>query len=160
AASLARSVAAARDNARQTRDVLSGEVWETINELHLWMSNGEGRACYDRARDDFYRRVRQMTQLILGLLRSTMLHDTVLDFIWLGAMLERTNQTARLLDVHHHAFASGGNGDGATAAEPHQVVETAIWLALLRACSGVEPFMRSHTGAVKAANVSRFLVTD
>jgi uncharacterized alpha-E superfamily protein len=160
--SLARSVSAARDNARQTRDVLSSEVWESINELHLWMSGGEAAEVYERSRDDFYRRVRQMTQLTLGLLRSTMLHDTVLDFIWLGVMLERTNQTARLLDVHHHAFAAHGNGDGHghRVAEPHQVVETAIWLALLRACSGVEPFMRSHTGAIAAGTVSRFLVTD
>ncbi|MDQ3335018.1 MAG: alpha-E domain-containing protein [Myxococcota bacterium] len=31
----------------------------------------------------------------LGLLRSTMLHDEPLDFIWLGVLLERVSQTAR-----------------------------------------------------------------
>ena len=40
-----------------------------------------------------------------------MLHDAPLDFIWLGVMLERVGQTARMLDVHHHAFASGFEGN-------------------------------------------------
>ncbi len=34
-----------------------------------------------------------------------MLHDTPLHFIWLGVIIERTGQTARILDVHHHAFS-------------------------------------------------------
>lgn len=147
--SLVRSVGGARENARAIREVLSGDVWETVNELYLFLQN-DGPSMYRDHRDEFYRRVRQMTQLALGLMRSTMLHDTALDFIWLGVMLERTNQTARLLDVHHHAF-------GAAA---HRVVETAMWVTLLRACSGYEPFMRSHAGRVTPQAVARFLVTD
>jgi uncharacterized alpha-E superfamily protein len=102
-----RSIAAARENARSIRDVLSIEAWETVNELHLWFSGPAARAGYDADRYGFYRTVRERTQLCLGLLRSTMLHDTPLDFIWLGVMLERVGQTARVLDVHHHALADG-----------------------------------------------------
>lgn len=168
--SLFRTVAAARENARSIREVLSGDVWETVNELYVWMQNEGpegGPAVYRARRDDFYRRVRQMTQLALGLMRSTMLHDTALDFIWLGVMLERTNQTARLLDVHHHAFG-GEVGAGATEVDDatapgalnHQVVETAVWVSLLRACSGFEPFVKSFAGRVTPAAVAHFLVTD
>ena len=84
-----------------------------------------------------------------------MLHDEPLDFIWLGVLLERVSQTARLLDVHHHAFAAPG-GEG----QPHQVIETAVWMALLRALSGVEPFMRAHSGRVTGEAVARFLVGE
>lgn len=153
---LARSVAAARENARSIREVLSGEVWETVNELHLFLQTPSlGKATFEAHRDDFYRKIRQMTQLALGLMRSTMLHDTALDFIWLGVMLERTNQTARLLDVHHHAFTQVE-----AHSEPHQVIETAVWLTLLRACSGLEPFLKSNAGRVTPAAVARFLVAD
>jgi uncharacterized alpha-E superfamily protein len=152
-ASLRRSVAAARENARSIRDVLSEDAWEAINELHLWIAHSAGQVEYQMQRDGFYRRVRQGTQLCLGLLRSTMLHDTVLDFMWLGVLLERVGQTARLLDVHHHAFASAGP-------DPHQVVATAVWMALLRACSGVEPFMKAHSGRVTAEAVARFLMGE
>jgi len=105
AASLTRSVQAARENARSIREVVSLEVWESINELHLWLQSGQAREEFDEHRYGFYRRVRSEAQLALGLLRGTMLHDTPLHFIWLGVIIERTGQTARILDVHHHAFS-------------------------------------------------------
>jgi len=151
-ASLVRSIGAARENARSVREVLWGDVWETVNEIYLWLGSLEAQDQWTMRRDDFYRRVRQMTQLALGLMRSTMLHDAVLDFIWLGVMLERANQTARLLDVHHHAF------ERRDVAE--EVVSTAVWLALLRASSGHEPFMKTHAGRVTPEAVARFLVAD
>jgi uncharacterized alpha-E superfamily protein len=147
--SLRRSVAAARENARSIRDVLSAEPWEALNELHLWLGGAPCQLEWQSQRDAFYRRVRQSTQLCLGLLRSTMLHDTALDFMWLGVLLERVGQTARLLDVHYHTFAEAGRA--------HQVLQTAVWMSLLRACSGFEPFMRAHAGRVTGATVARFL---
>ena len=41
--SIARSVQAARDNARSIREVLSGDVWEAVNELWLWMESPSAR---------------------------------------------------------------------------------------------------------------------
>lgn len=150
--SLCRSVGAARDNARSIREVLSSDAWEALNELHLWLSCPAAREEWHAHRDGLYRRVRQSTQLCLGLLRSTMLHDTALDFLWLGVLLERVGQTARLLDVHHHAVGSVGR--------THHIVETTVWLALLRACSGVEPFMKTHAGRVTGAEVAEFLLHE
>ncbi|HYS07838.1 MAG TPA: alpha-E domain-containing protein [Myxococcales bacterium] len=154
--SLARSIAAARENARSIRETISLEVFESINELHLWMQSPAARAGYEEHRYGFYRHVRRETQLGLGLLRGTMLHDAPLDFIWLGVMLERTGQTARILDVHHHAFSTAANGD----AEAHPVVEVSLWLSLLRACYGFESFMKSQRGAVTGPAVSSFLIWE
>lgn len=150
--SILRSVAAVRENARSIREVLSLEAWETTNELYLWMSSPDARAEYDKDRYAFYRHIRRQVQLCLGLLRSTMLHDTPLHFIWLGVMLERVGQTARVLDVHHHAFTH--------LPERQEVVETALWLSLLRACSGYEPFMKRNQGKVTGAAVAAFLIFE
>ncbi len=149
--SIVRSVTGARWNARAIRDVVSLEAWESINELHLWLDDG-GKAEYRDHRDAFYRRVRSLTQLTLGLLRSTMLHDDSLDFMWLGVLLERVNQTARMLDVHHHAFTA--------ISERHEVVDTALWLSLMRALSGFEPFMKQNQGKVTSDAVARFLIGE
>lgn len=157
-ASLRRSIAAARDNARSIREVVSLEVWETVNELHLWASREAAENDWAGDRYGFYRKVRQHVQLALGLTQSTMLHDTPLDFIWLGLMLERIGQTARTLDVHHLAFAEA-TGAGAPALG-RQVVETALWLSLLRACSGFEPFMKVNQGRVTSEAVVRFLMFE
>jgi uncharacterized alpha-E superfamily protein len=151
-ASLRHAVCAARENARSIREVVSLEAWEAVNELYLWITGKAGKEAYDSHRYGFYLHVRRAVQLSLGLLRSTMLHDTPLDFIWLGVMLERTGQTARVLDVHHHVLA--------TVASRHQVVDTALWLALLRACSGFEPFMKRNPGRVTGEAVASFLLLE
>jgi uncharacterized alpha-E superfamily protein len=166
--SLVQSIAHARENARSIREVVSLEVWQTINELYLWITGASGAGAADHAsgagaassaerafREDrygFYRRVRQMTELTVGLLSSTMLHDTPLDFILLGVVLERASQTARTLDMHHYITRDELKG--------HLVVETALFLSLLRACSGFEPFMKRNQGKVSAPAALAFLLLE
>jgi uncharacterized alpha-E superfamily protein len=150
--SLSSSILYARENARSVREVVSLEVWQTINELYVWFEGEEQTRLFDESRDAFYGRIRQATQLALGLVRSTMLHDTPLDFIWLGVVLERVSQTARLLDVQHHTLLED------TA--KHPVIETALWLSLLRACSGFEAFMKRNRGKVTGPGVAAFLLKE
>ena len=157
---LEQSIAAARENARSVREVVSLEAWESVNELHLWMRSPAARVDFDEHRYGFYRHIRRETQLCLGLLRGTMLHDAPLDFIWLGVVLERVGQTARILDVHHHAFADAAHVDPAAPPQAHPVVEASLWLSLLRACYGFEAFMKSHRGPVTAHAVAKFLVFE
>lgn len=150
-ASIRRSLAAARDNARGIREVVSLESWEWLNGLHVWLGSPGARAMYEGDRHGFFRRIRQACQALVGVMDATMLHDDALDFVKLGVLLERAGQTARILDVHHHAFAAYG---------AHQVIETALWVAVLRACSGFEPFMKRHQADVTPLAVARFLVHE
>ncbi|NUQ72772.1 MAG: alpha-E domain-containing protein [Polyangiaceae bacterium] len=162
--SILQSASRARENARAIRDVVSLEVWHTVNELYLWLAGktpapapGSGPESYAEAlfkenRYGFYRAVRQHAELAQGLLMSTMLHDTPLDFIVLGIYLERAIQTARTLDMHHYMRMS--------LPAPHQVIETALSLSLLRACSGFEPFMKRRQGRVTDEAVAAFLVLE
>lgn len=150
--SLSRSIQGARWNARSIREVLSLEAWEAVNELHLYGTSDEAQTHWAHHRDQFYQTVRRSTQLALGLLRSTMLHDEPLDFIWLGVLLERVNQTARILDVHHHSFT---NLNGRK-----EIIETALWLSLLRALSGSEAYMKRAAGRISSDAVARFLISE
>lgn len=150
--SLQASISAARENARAIREVVSLECWEVINELYLWMRSDEARTEFAQHRYGFYRHIRHAAQLGLGLFPNTMLHDAPLDFIWLGVQLERVGQTARVLDVHHHAFKRLPAG--------HRVVETSLWLSLLRICSGFEAFMKRNQGKVTGDAVAAFLLFE
>lgn len=151
--SIVAAIAAARDNARSIREVISLEVWETINELYLWSQSQTARDEYDTDRYGFYRRVRHAIELCRGLLQSTLLHDGPLDFIELGILLERAGQTARIVDVHHHVLSL-------ETPRLEQVVETGIWLAILRSCSGWEPYMKRHRGRVSGPSVAAFLILE
>jgi uncharacterized alpha-E superfamily protein len=149
--SLRASLRAAREVAWSIRDVLSLEVWEVVNELYLWLGAERSQTDYWQDREAFYRRARQGTQLGLGLVRSTMLHEAPMDFLWLGVMIERVSQTARMLDMHHHTL-------GASASDRlHPIVQNALWLSLLRACSGFEPFMKRNQGRVTRTGIVSFL---
>lgn len=149
--SLYSTIRAARANGRAIRDHLSIEAWEQINAIYLWMKSSDARDDWRRDRHGFYARIRKGMLLLTGIMRSTMLRDDALEFVRLGSVLERANQTARILDVHHHAF---------TADRPHLVLDTALWLGLLRACAGFQPFMRRNRGRVTGDGVAEFLVLE
>jgi uncharacterized alpha-E superfamily protein len=147
--SLRSSARAARDCARAIRDQLSLDVWEEVNELFHWLERTDTRSLYTENREGFYRSVRRTTQLTLGLVRSTMLHEEPMSFLWGGVMMERAGQTARILDMHHHTMEREGG---------HDIVQVALWLSLLRACSGAEAFMKARRGRVTAQSMLEFLL--
>jgi uncharacterized alpha-E superfamily protein len=149
--SLASSARAARECARAIRDQLSLDAWEEINELYLWLGRPSTKDLYADNREEFYRTVRRSTQLTLGLVRSTMLHDEPISFLWMGVMLERAAQTARILDMHHHTMEQES---------AHDIVQAALWLSLLRACSGAEGFMKKNQGRVTAHSMVGFLLFE
>lgn len=146
------SIRAAREGARSMREVLGHDIWEATNLMYLWFMGEPAADQYLQDRDEFYRHVRRSTQLCLGLVRSTMLHDEPMDFLWLGVLLERIGQTARTLDMHHHMLT------GAEA--QHSLIQTALWLSLLRACSGFEAYMRREHGRVNRDSVVAFLLFE
>ncbi len=150
--SIRTSVRGAREGARSIREVLGHEIWQATNELYLWFASEEAGAVYVHDRDEVYRNIRRGTQLCLGLVRSTMLHDEPMDFLWLGVQLERIGQTARILDMHHHILGA--------ADAPQTLLQTALWLSLLRACSGFEAFMRREQGRVSREAAVSFLLFE
>lgn len=149
--SLFSSVRAARGCGRAIRDQLSLEAWEETNELYLWLSREPTQKLYAENREEFYRSVRRSTQLILGIVRSTMLHEDPMRFLWLGTMLERVGQTARILDMHHHTMQREA---------AHEIVGVALWMSLLRACSGTEAFVKKNRGRVTAQNMVEFVLFE
>src|SRR5207253_2495748 len=137
--SLRRSVAAARENARSSRDVISLEAWEIVNELYLYLESATAREDFEDHPYGFYRRVRREAQLCLGLLRATMLPDTPLYLCWLGVLLERVGHTPRILDVQYHAFlAAEGAGRGAYPLGELAVRPTAPGAPVPRAYARIE----------------------
>jgi uncharacterized alpha-E superfamily protein len=151
--SIRNSIRAAREGARSIREVIGHDIWESTNELYLWFMSEGAAAQYLQERDEVYKHIRRSTQLCLGLIRSTMMHDEPMDVLWLGTMLERVGQTARTLDMHHHIR-------GAAEKQAQPLLQNALSLSLLRACSGFEAYMRKQQGRVSGETVSAFLLFD
>lgn len=153
--SILSSLAAARENARIIREVISGEMWERVNYYHLWMQGAAGRAAYASNRSEFYAQVRRINQLVHGIADATMSHGEAWEFVQLGTYLERASQTARIMDVKYHSLRR-------TDADVGTPVDNAHWAAILTSCSGYEPFHKKPRPAPidPAAAVAEFLIYD
>ena len=145
----------ARENGRIIREVISAETWERLNYYHLWMHSPTARAAYNTNRSDFYGQIRRINQLIHGVADATMSHGEAWEFFRLGRYLERTSQTARILDVKYHMLLDSVDEVGSP-------VDHAHWVAILMSCSGYEPFTkRVMPGNVDiGVAVAEFLVFD
>ncbi len=151
------SIEWARENARTIREVISLEMWETINELWHWMTDGTGRALYEADRDEFYRAVSHYVAALYGIARDTLLHEEPIEFLSMGMLLERANGTARLVDVKHHMLETAGAG---LSDSQRLMVEAAHCGALLRSCSAAEPFQKRVRRTPRHRTAVRFLVKE
>ena len=141
-ASIAGSLAAARDNARAIRHAIPVELWERINatwvalpaEWELSRRSGPGT---------YLAFVKNQTAAITGLADTTMSRDQTWTFFTLGRSLERVDVVARQL-------ASLPVAD---------LVESGL-VTLLRSCGGYEPYLRQAHGLVVADGVVDFLLRD
>jgi uncharacterized alpha-E superfamily protein len=150
--SLVHSMRLARDNARTIRETISLEMWQALNSCWLWLEDGRGRRLYDRERHAFYERVKTACQLFHGLYHTTMLFDEPFDFMRLGSLLERADQTTRILLAMYRPSQGRGRADAPG--------DAARWLATLRSCSAIEPFMKRTRGTLIGSAVAGFLLYD
>jgi len=153
--SIASSMAAARENARVIREVISAEMWERLNYYHLWMQGEISKSLYAHHRHEFYNQIKRINPLITGIGEGTMSHGEAWEFFQLGKYLERACQIARILDVKYHVLLPA----------PEQVgtpVDNAQWVAILTSCSGYEPYHKASAGVGNDVGISvaEFLIYD
>ncbi|MFI5527481.1 alpha-E domain-containing protein [Kitasatospora sp. NPDC051853] len=133
---------AARENALTARDVVSTEMWETLNST--WHQLAEHRHAARRTGPDAYLGlVRRRAALFFGLADSTMSRDDGWRFVALGRSLERVDMTARLLAVRGSA-----------------AVHAPDWPALLSASGAEEAFVRARGAGCDSVEVAAFLLLD
>jgi uncharacterized alpha-E superfamily protein len=151
--SIASSLAAARENARVIREVISAEMWERVNFYHLWLNGPGARALYEANRSEFYGQIKRINQLLHGISDGTMSHGEAWEFLRLGKNLERACQTARILDVRYHLLLPTPQHVGTP-------VEYGHWVAILMSCSAYEPYHKQHVLADPGVAVPAFLIYD
>lgn len=143
-----RSIAAsARQNARGTRELISAEVWEAINSLHLELQRSSETAVHDDRPYDVLRNTRAWGQTFTGAVVATMSRGDGFRFVLIGQMLERAVTTVRTLCVWNQRLSE--SPAGAAHAE---------WVKLLKSVSGYEAFIRTHQAQISPSRVVDFLM--
>jgi uncharacterized alpha-E superfamily protein len=91
--SIAYAVQASRENARRAREIVSTELWETLNTTNSRMP----RRLHNEKVHEFFQWVRERSALAVGITDSSTSRDEAWQFLTLGRAIERTDMTARLL---------------------------------------------------------------
>ncbi len=145
------SVRAARENARAVRGTLTSELWQTLNSTWLEMRVAGMRSASAAEMGDFFEWVKHRSNLTRGVIQSTMLRDEAWHFIWLGTYLERSDSTARILDVKYHLLLPRGERAGG-ATDYYQ------WSALLHSVSAFEIYRRVYRDLITPRRVAELFV--
>lgn len=137
-ASIAATLAAARESARRARETLSTSMWEGINTTWRAIPNGHFRSMRPPVA---LRWVRDRAAQINGIADATMSRDEGWHFLVLGRSIERADMTARMV-----ATASLTSGTA--------------WGTTLRACGAYEAFLRTYKGLETERGAAEFLLLD
>ena len=152
---------AARENARAVRGTLTTEVWETQNQTWLEVNRMLRSGAFERDPGQFFEWVKFRSHLSRGVTVGTMLMDEALHFMRLGTFLERSDNTARLVDVKFHAMKGdyfGAPVPEMAAPESAQEFDFYHWSAILRSVSGFEVYRKVYSDVIKPERVAELLI--
>jgi uncharacterized alpha-E superfamily protein len=142
----------ARDNARSIRDSISSETWEQINKWYLAVREAAASGSVVEDPYDFLAAVKEASHLFVGVTYLTMTHGEGWHFGRLGRLLERADQTSRIVDAKQSLILVKPREVGASLDEIHLS-------ALLRSVSALEMY-RKRYGRLEHSSVISFLVLD
>lgn len=139
----------ARDNARAARNVLTQEVWEAVNRAWLIIrdrtSPGGTRATLSLVED-----LKAETRGFEGAL-ARMLRSEAYWFMRLGSVIERGDNTARLLDVKYYLLLPEGEQVGGT-------LDRDQWMTILQIVSGQTAYRVIYKQPLKPWLVADLLI--
>jgi len=143
----------ARTNARTLRPLMSTEMWRQINVFHRFVSNITPADLEGDALSRLCNRLKDGVQAHTGITEGTLYRDQGWYFYELGRLVERADQTTRMLDIKYTAMLPQGS-------EEKRVAELTQWNAVLRAAAGYHAFRRRVRASFTAEDVVHFLLRD
>jgi uncharacterized alpha-E superfamily protein len=139
----------ARENAHAVRGTLTAETWESCNATWIELREQKFSHILSAGVGEFFDWVKLRSAVTRGVTFGTMLQDEALHFIRLGGLIERSDNTARILDVKYHVLHT--NGDEGTT-------DFYQWGALLRSLSAFEVYRKVYRDAITPARVAELLM--
>ncbi|MCB0994413.1 MAG: alpha-E domain-containing protein [Acidimicrobiales bacterium] len=145
--SIVRLLADVRQNVHASRELLSSELWEVVNDTWLALHRRDIARDTEQHPAGLLAWVKTQCQAIVGVAVETMPSDETLRFVFLGTQIERAMLTCRLVRCTGVPLLDAG-------------ADLGEWLVLLRSCAGAEAYLRAGGAGRDTADVLRFLLFD
>jgi uncharacterized alpha-E superfamily protein len=142
-------LAFARDNARAARNMLTREIWEAINRAWLLIRDRSSPGG-TQSTLNMVEALKAETRGFEGAL-ARMLRNEAYWFLRLGSMVERGDNTARLLDVKYYLLLPKGEQVGGT-------LDRDQWTTLLQVVSGQTAYRTIYKQGLKPWLVADLLI--
>lgn len=146
-------VTAGRNSARSVRTALTREVWEATNQCYLVTTALLAKPVPQADLPRVLSRIRQESTLVSGSLHATMTRNESFNFSRLGTLIERADNTARILDVKYYVLLPSASFVGSA-------LDNVQWQNILRSVSAERAFRWAHKGATTPAKIAAFLILD
>lgn len=140
--------ALARENARQTRNCVSPEMWSHLNLVYLQLQGRDMQEIWSPSPDTFYAGLTTDIDTFMGVAAAMMYRDNGWRFLQLGRFVERAQLAIGLFLaqlVTEVQFEESSEAD---------------WTSLLHAYHALEVYNRSYSVEVQPNQVLDLLVTD
>ena len=143
----------ARTNARMVRTALTTEVWEVVNET--WMTLKDVLRCPIRETElpAVLGTIRRQSALVRGAMHGTMLRNDIYDFSRIGTVIERADNTARIIDVKYYTLLPSASFVGSS-------LDNVQWETILRSVSAHRAFRWMNETEMTSAAIADFLILD
>jgi uncharacterized alpha-E superfamily protein len=151
--SIVASIEAARMNARTLRPLISTEMWKHLNVFHRDVLTIAEHELQGDSLSRLCSRIKETVQAHTGITEGTLFRDQGWHFYEIGRLVERADQTTRLLDIKFHRMLPNGPED-------RRQEERAQWGGVLRAVAGYHAFRRIAPVEFKPSDVVAFLLAD
>ena len=145
-------LAAARENGRSIREIISSEMWEHLNNFYLELADKLSRNMALTDPHRFFKIIQMRSHLFTGLMDSTMSHGEAWNFARIGMMVERADKTSRILDVKYFMLLP-------RADLVNSPIDNIQWTAVLKSASAFEMFRKQHH-QITPRSVADFLIFD
>lgn len=141
----------ARTAARTLRPLISTEMWRQINVFHRFVTSISAADLDGDRLSRLCTAIKEGVQTHTGITEGTLHRDHGWQFYQLGRVIERADQTTRLLDIKYHLLVPRDR-------EAKRVAELTQWNAVLRAAAGYHAFKRLSPAAFLTEDVVGFLL--
>ena len=140
--------AAGRENARQIRQCITGEMWTSLNLPYLRLRELRIEDIWKAAPEGFYAGVSRDLDTFMGVVERTMYRDDRWRFLQIGRCTERLQLAVSLLLAQVDAVAK------AEETSDHD------WMSLLRVCHALDAYAHLYGVAIRPDRVFDLLVVD
>ena len=152
--SIINNIKHARENANRGRDLISTELYESINKFYHFGINYPVESFVKNGLYDFTVNITEMTSVLRGKIRGTLLHNEVYALIMMGMNIERATQITRIINAKYNDAlkAQGSYGD--------KFSKSFEWTTLLKCTESYDMMRRLYKKTPTSITTLEFLILN